>query len=187
MPSRRLLAALACLLPALVACGGAGSDLPNLPAAAGEYRLGPGDQIRVITFGEEQLTGEFRIGDTGRLALPLLGPVPAAQLSPRALQEEIARRLRETGLLRAPSVTVEVTSYRPFFVLGEVNKPGQYPYQPNLTMAAAVAVAGGFTYRAVADYAGVVRTAEGRAQEGRAGRRDMVQPGDVITVYERRF
>jgi len=184
---RRFVSVLGLGLPLLAGCGGAGSDLPTLPPAAGEYRLGPGDQVRITTFGEEQLTGEFRVGDAGRVGLPLLGPVDAARLAPRELQAEIAKRLRDTGLLRNPSVTVEVTAYRPFFVLGEVNKPGQYPYQPNLTMVAAVAVAGGFTYRAVTDYAGVVRTAEGRAMEGRAGRRDMVQPGDVITIYERRF
>ena len=176
-----------CVLLLLAGCGGPGSDLPQLPRVTGEYRLGPGDQLRLITFGEEQLTGEFRVNDGGKLGLPLLGPVPAATLTPRMLQEDIAKRLRETGLLRAPSVTVEVIGYRPFFVLGEVNKPGQFPYQPGLSMVGAVAVAGGFTYRAVPDYAGVVRTAEGRSLEGRAGRRDLVQPGDVITVYERRF
>lgn len=180
-------AATATLLLLLTGCGGRGSDLPSLPPVVSDYRLGPGDQVRIVTFGEEQLTGEFRVSDAGRIALPLLGPVDAARRTPRELQETIARLLRDTQILRAPSVSVEVTNYRPFFVLGEVHKPGQYPYQPNLTMAAAVAVAGGFTYRAVADYAGVVRTAEGRALEGRAGRRDMVQPGDVITVYERRF
>lgn len=184
MPFR---ASLLTVLLLLTGCGGQGSDLPTLPRAYAEYRLGPGDQLRVITFGEEQLTGEFRVSDAGRITLPLLGPVPAARLTPRALQEDIARRLREAGVLKAPSVTVEVTNYRPFFMLGEVQKPGQYAYQPNLTVHAATAIAGGFTYRAITDYAGIVRTAEGRAMEGRAGRRDMVQPGDVITIYERRF
>ena len=80
-----------------------------------------------------------------------------------------------------------MTSYRPIFVLGEVSKPGQYPYQPGMTVVTAVAVAGGFTYRAVKDYASVVRTLDGVAVEGKAVRQGFVQPGDVITVFERRF
>jgi polysaccharide export outer membrane protein len=178
--------ALAAGLALLTGCG-RGSDLPPLPRITAEYRLGPGDVIRIVTYGEEQLSGEFRVGDTGRVALPLLGAVPAAKYTPREFQEEVASRLREAGLLQAPSVSVEVTGYRPFYVLGEVNKPGQYAYQPGITVLGAVAMAGGFTYRAVEDYAGVVRVAEGRSLEGRAARRDAVQPGDVITIYERRF
>ena len=89
--------------------------------------------------------------------------------------------------MRNPSVAVEVIAYRPIYVLGEVNKPGQYAYQPGMTVVTAVAVAGGFTYRAVEGYAAVVRTVEGKAIEGRASRQAFVQPGDVITVFERRF
>ncbi len=77
--------------------------------------------------------------------------------------------------------------YRPIFVLGEVNKPGQFPYQPGMTMLAAVALAGGFTYRAIEDYAAVVRTQDGAALEGRASRQAVLEPGDVVTVFERRF
>lgn len=171
----------------LTACGGRGSDLPRLPPAAGEYRLAPGDQLRVITAGDEALTGEFRVADNGRIALPLLGPVPAATRTPRGLQEDIAERLRDGGLFRDPSVSVEVITTRPIYVLGEVNRPGQYPFQAGMTVVSAVAAAGGFTYRAINDYAGVVRMAEGSSLEGRATRRDLVTPGDVITIYERRF
>jgi len=171
----------------LSACAGRGADLPRLPPAAGDYRLAPGDQLRLITAGEETLTGEFRVADSGRIALPLLGPVDAATQTPRGLGEEIARKLRDAGLLRNPSVSVEVLATRPVYVLGEVNRPGQYPFQTGMTMVSAVAAAGGFTYRAINDYAGVVRMAEGSTLEGRATRRDMIQPGDVITIYERRF
>jgi len=171
----------------LSACAGRGADLPRLPPAAGDYRLAPGDQLRLITAGEETLTGEFRVADSGRIALPLLGPVDAATQTPRGLGEEIARKLRDAGLLRNPSVSVEVLATRPVYVLGEVNRPGQYPFQTGMTMVSAVAAAGGFTYRAINDYAGVVRMAEGSTLEGRATRRDLVQPGDVITIYERRF
>jgi polysaccharide export outer membrane protein len=95
--------------------------------------------------------------------------------------------LQRGGLVRAPSVSVEVIRYRPVFVLGEVNKPGEFPYQPGMTLLAAVALAGGFTYRAVETTASVVRTQDGRTTEGRAGRETALQPGDVVTVFERRF
>ena len=80
-----------------------------------------------------------------------------------------------------------MTAYRPIFVLGEVNKPGQYPYQPGMTVVTAAAVAGGFTYRAIEGYASVVRTVNGHAVEGKATRQTYLQPGDVVTVFERRF
>ena len=151
------------------------------------YRLGGGDRIRVITFGEEQLTGEFRVDDTGRIALPLLGSVKAEGLTPEQLDGVIADGLTRRKLLRDPSVAVEVVAYRPVFVLGEVAKPGQYPYQPGMTMQTTVAVAGGYTYRGVQDYASVVRSNGGQATEGLVRPSSFVALGDVIKVYERRF
>ena len=99
----------------------------------------------------------------------------------------VGTALKRASLVRNPSVAVEVIAYRPIYVLGEVNKPGQYPYHPGMTVVTAVAVAGGFTYRAVESYASVVRTTDGRAVEARAARQAYVLPGDVITVFERRF
>jgi polysaccharide export outer membrane protein len=162
--------------------------LPDLPLAAITlYRLGPGDVIRLITFGEENLTGEFRVSDGGTIALPLVGPIRAAGLSPDDLGVRIGQVLVKANLLRAPSVSVEVIAYRPIFVLGEVSKPGQYPYQPGMTVVTAAAVAGGFTYRAIDGYADVVRTQDGVAIEGKVTRQTFVQPGDVITFFERKF
>jgi polysaccharide export outer membrane protein len=180
------------LLPVLgllaTACA-PGRDLEPLPPdAAQAYRLGPGDVVRIITYGEDPLTGEFRVNDSGTIAVPLLGSLSAAGLTPAQLETEVAGALIGGDLLRNPSISVEVIAYRPIFVLGEVNKPGQYPYQPGMTVVTAAAVAGGFTYRAVQDYASVVRTvAAGHAIEGRAERQTLVQPGDVITIFERRF
>ena len=113
--------------------------------------------------------------------------VPAAGLTPDGLAAAISEALVKDNLYTAPSVSVEVTTYRPIFVLGEVSKPGQYPYQPGMTVVTAAAVAGGFTYRAISDYASVVRTRDGVAIEGKATRQTFVQPGDVITIFERRF
>jgi polysaccharide export outer membrane protein len=180
-----------CFLLGLCAAGCApGHGLPELPTTApGAYRLGPGDVVRLITFGEDSLTGEFRVSDSGTIALPLIGSVRASGLTPDTLATRVSEALLHANLLRSPSVSAEVVTYRPIFILGEVSKPGQYPYQPGMTVvtAAAVAVAGGFTYRAVQSYASVVRSQDTGAVEGTASRQTLVQPGDVITVFERRF
>jgi polysaccharide biosynthesis/export protein len=169
-------------------CSGPGSGLPLLPVTDPvDYSLGAGDQVRIITFGEETLTGEFRVNDSGNIALPLVGAVHAAGLTSANLEASVGSALRRAKLVRNPSVAVEVIAYRPIFVLGEVNKPGQFAYQPGMTVVTAAAVAGGFTYRAVEGYASVVRTIEGKVVEGRASRQSYVRPGDVITIYERRF
>jgi polysaccharide export outer membrane protein len=183
----RLHAYLVCLAALCSACA-PGRDLPPLPAYdASAYRLGAGDQVRVITYGETQLSGEFRVDDQGRIAIPLLGGVPAAGLTPQQLEEALVRQLRQRNLLRDPSVSVEVLAYRPIFVLGEIAKPGQYPYQPGMTVLTSAAVAGGFTYRAVQDYASVTRTMNGQATEGVAAPNAFLAPGDVVKIFERRF
>ena len=169
-----------------VAACSEGGDLAPLPAYQPQtYRLGPGDQLRLLTFGEDQLTGEFRVDDQGQIAVPLIGNVAAAGRSPKELEGEIARALRQGDYLKNPHVTVEVIAYRPIFVLGEVSKPGQYPYQPGMTFLTAVAIAGGFTYRAVQDYGEVVRTNKGAAVSGRVSQNSFLAPGDVVRVLER--
>ncbi len=183
--------ALAALLAAagLGGCGPLfGPELPPVPATAGgDYLLGRGDQIRIITFGEEQLTGEFRVNAAGEIALPLVGAVKAEGLTPKQLETAVAAALRRANLFKNPSVSVEVIAYRPIFILGEVARPGQYPYQPGMTVVTAVAVAGGYTYRGVQDRATIVRTLGSKAVEGAADRQTFVEPGDVITVPERHF
>jgi polysaccharide export outer membrane protein len=182
---RPLLRLCLALLP-LLGCA-PGRNLPQLPPGSDQYRLGPGDAVRLITYGEDGLTGQFLVSDAGNIALPLLGDVSAAGLTPAELGQSVADKLKAAKLLRDPSVAAEVTAYRPIFVLGEVNKPGQYPYQPGMTMVTAAAVAGGFTYRAIEGYASVVRTVDGQAVEAKAKRQTYLQPGDVVTVFERRF
>jgi len=168
--------------------GGPGANLPPIPQAESDaYHMGPGGQVRIITLSEDRLTGEFRVNDSGAVALPLLGTIQAVGLTTAELERTIGADLVKAQLIRDPSVSVEVLAYRPIFVLGEVNKPGQYAYQPGMTVVTAVAVAGGFTYRTVEDRAAIVRSVDGRAVEGRAERQTYVQPGDVITIFERRF
>ena len=112
-----------CLLTFLLlaACGGPGSDLPLLPdAGPPDYRLGPADQVRIITYGEENLTGEFRVNDRGNISLPLVGTVHAAGLTSSALEGAVAAALRHGDLVRGPSVAVEVISYRSIYCLDVV-------------------------------------------------------------------
>ncbi len=165
-----------------------GSDLPPLPdAATGPYRLGVDDQVRIITLGEEQISGQFRINDRGNIAIPLLGTIPADGLTTAELEDRIAQHLKEKKVLLDPSVSVEVLGYRPVFILGQVTKPGQYPYQPGMTVLTAVAVAGGFTYRAQTGFASILRKIDGHQVEGRVPRGTDVLPGDVITILDRYF
>lgn len=172
----------------LGACHGPGGSLPPLPPpTSAAYRLGPGDQVRIITLADDQMTGAFRVNDTGAIALPMLGPIQASGLTTVQLEQVLAGALAKAQLIQNPSVSVEVTAYRPIFVLGEVNRPGEFPYQPGMTVVSAVAVAGGYTYRAIEDRASVVRSVNGVTTEALATRQSIVQPGDVITIYERRF
>jgi polysaccharide export outer membrane protein len=183
---RRLVPVLA-LTTLLGACN-PGRDLAPLPdQAAAAYHLGPNYVVRVITFGDQQLTAEFRVSDSGNIAIPLLGNIHAAGLSTRELESRIADQLVAKHLYKDPSVSVEIVTYRPIFVLGEVTRPGQYPYEPGMTVLTAVAVAGGFTYRAVDNYAAIVRQINAHPVEGRVARQTLVQPGDVISIFERRF
>ncbi len=178
------------VLATLLAVGGCaeGSNLAPLPDQSNAaYDLGPGDEIRVITVGEDQLSGDFHVSDAGTIALPMIGTVNAANMTPVALSDEIAQEAKSRQILNDPSVSVEVTNYRPIFVLGEVNKPGQYPYQPGMTVLTAVSVAGGFTYRAVEGYASVVRSQGTHSVEGKVERQSFLKPGDVLTIYERHF
>ncbi|MBW4024791.1 MAG: polysaccharide export protein [Proteobacteria bacterium] len=186
-PLRRLSAVslAACLL--LSACE-PGANLAPLPqTAAGPYALGPGDEVRVVVFGQTELTGQFTVNDRGSLSIPLLGDIPARNETPNGLSREISVALQDKKILLNPSVSVEVVKYRPVFILGQVVKPGQYPYEPGMTALTLVAIAGGFTYRAQTGYVSILRKIDGHVIEGRAKRGEEILPGDVVTVYERYF
>src|SRR5262249_18821055 len=111
------------------------------------YTLGTGDKVRVIVFGEADLGGEFVVADTGFVSIPLLGQIAANGRTVRQLEDDIAAKLA-AKYLKDPRVSIEVLHYRPFYIIGEVNKPGEYPYVANMSVLKAVALAGGYTYRA---------------------------------------
>lgn len=165
-----------------------GYDLPPLPAGpAGPYQLGPGDVLNIRIYDQDQLSGSYTIDDSGFIDMPLLGPVQAGGAGTAALTQRLMRGLQKNGLILHPAVAVEISTYRPFYILGEVNTPGQYPFRPGMTALTAISIAGGFTYRACDAYVGVTRNTGGNAAQYRAPTSALVQPGDVITVFERRF
>src|SRR5690606_30618559 len=138
-----------------------GAGLPPLqeiPPAA--YKLDTGDQLRVTVFNDPRLTGEFRITDTGTIALPLLGAISATGRTTEQLERAVELALKERSLFNDPSVSVEVMEYRPVFILGMVERGGQIPYRPGMSVLSAVAVVGGFNYRAVTDYVSITRPDE---------------------------
>ncbi|WP_244552524.1 polysaccharide biosynthesis/export family protein [Bradyrhizobium sp. Ghvi] len=150
------------------------------------YHLDAGDKLRVVVYGQEGLTNSYAIDAGGSITMPLIGAVPARGRTTAGLAGEIAARLRN-GYIREPSVAVEIESYRPFFILGEVAAPGQYPYVPNMTVESAVAIAGGFSPRAKRDMVTVTHTEAGGAMRAVVPLGTPVSPGDTVFVGERWF
>ena len=150
------------------------------------YRLDAGDKLRVVVYGQEGLTNTYTIDAAGSITMPLIGQVPARGRSPAALDNQISAKLRN-GYIREPSVAVEIESYRPFFILGEVQAPGQYPYVPNMTVESAVAIAGGFSPRAKRDLVTVTRTDGNGAARYVVPLGTSLGPGDTVLVGERWF
>jgi polysaccharide biosynthesis/export protein len=183
---RALLAGLPLGLGALAL--GACQTVPSTPddvAQPVEYRLGPGDQLRISVFNEAELSGPFVVGSQGTISYPLVGDVRAAGLTIPEFTESLRQALLE--YIRQPNVSVEMANYRPFFILGEVQRPGTYPYSASLTVLNAVATAGGFTYRA---NRGRVYIRHANEQEERAYPLTIatpVLPGDTVRIGERLF
>ena len=150
------------------------------------YNLGPGDKLRIVVYGQEGLTNSYAIDAAGASTMPLIGSVPARGRTPAGFAAEITARLRN-GFIREPSVAVEIESYRPFFILGEVQAPGQYPYVPNMTVESAVAIAGGFSPRARRDQVTLTHTDASGAGRFVVPLGTPIGPGDTVFVGERWF
>ena len=169
----------------------AAASAPTLPASSERqnsniYRLGPGDQLHIIVYGEADLTGDFTVSPVGTIAYPLIGEVPVNGLTPDQMSQAIADRLSQ-GYMRHPQVSAAIASYQPFFILGEVARPGTYPFSAALTLRGAVAVAGGFSYRANESRVFIKHAGEEQEHAYRLDASTLVQPGDTIRIGERFF
>nr|WP_208979777.1 polysaccharide biosynthesis/export family protein [Stappia indica] len=182
----RLIAVL-CLALTVAACSGyrqpptAFHDILTKP-----YRLDSSDVLRVIVFGQQDLNNTYTVDQAGYIAMPLIGSVAARGLTVRELESQITNRLKN-GYLRDPDVSVEVATYRPVFVMGEVTNAGQYPYVAGMTAQNAIATAGGFTPRGQQNSVDITRQINGEVISGRVPITDPVRPGDTIYVRERFF
>jgi polysaccharide export outer membrane protein len=187
---QRAIAGLFVLLCVFVVSGCA--DRPHAVSAAmastvsvnAPYLLRPSDQVRVQVYGETNVTGDYTVDGEGYISVPLAGRVKAAGATTQQLERSIASRLNR-GMLKDAGVNVQVSSYSPFYIRGEVKKPGEFPYRPGLTVADAVALAGGYTYRA--DESRIYVRPAGGTGERELTRNDAasVSPGDNIRVPER--
>ena len=192
---RGLRAAIICLLAALALPGCMRTSEPvplayataSMPVAFdAAYRLDAGDKLRIVVYGQEGLTNTYAIDAGGSITMPLIGSVPARGRTPAGLAAEITAKLRN-GYIREPSVAVEIEAYRPFFILGEVAAPGQYPYVPNMSVESAVAIAGGFSPRARRDRVTLTHTDAAGAMRMVVPLGTPISPGDTVLVGERWF
>ncbi len=162
-------------------------DTPVSAAAQSmDYLLGPGDKVRVTVYGEQSLSGEFFVTGSGLMSLPLIGEIKAGGMTVGQFQVAVQKALSD-GYLKDPRVSAEVLTFRPFYILGEVEKPGTYPYTSGLTVLNAVATAGGFTYRADKKNVWIKHNGETTERKSELTPSIMVAPGDTIRLGERFF
>ncbi len=151
-----------------------------------DYRLGTGDKVRVTVYGEEDLSGEFQVDATGMLRLPLVGQIKAGGLTAHDLESGITTALAN-GYLKEPRVSIEVTTYRPFYVVGEVLKPGQYPYSNGMTAVSAIALAGGYTGKAVESVVYIRHQGDNTEERVPTSAALEIRPGDVVRINSTAF
>lgn len=191
-PFRACLVAGLCLV--MTACGSPGQrELPTEKAPTtivnptDGYVLEPGNMVRVTVFNQDNLSGDVTVDPTGNITLPLVGNVRASGVTANELARRIQQTLINNNLLQSPNVSVEVQTFRPFYVLGEVRQPGEFPYMVGMTVLSAIARAGGYDYRALENDVILVRSNKGKQEEFRADELTPILPGDIIRVRERRF
>jgi protein involved in polysaccharide export with SLBB domain len=151
------------------------------------YVLGPNDKIKISVYSEAGLTGEYVISSDGKVSLPLVGNINASGKTVKQFQDQLVAAYRDGGYLKDPKITAEVVSARPFFILGEVKIPGQYPCLNGMTVMNAVATAGGFTYRAASDQVYIRHAGEAQEHKEKLADTTPVFPGDTIRIDERWF
>jgi len=156
------------------------------PSGLQEYRLGPGDRLSVVVFGQDDLSGELAVDGQGRISMPLIGQVQAQNKTVNELQQILTDMLSVDYLID-PRISVDVTNYRPFYIYGQVNKPGSYPYVSGMTVRQAIALAGGYTRRASEEPVSITRTTPEELLDLEANLKTVVLPGDTIEVFRRLF
>jgi len=161
------------------------APLPAVDIGSG-YLLDSGDKLRVVVFGQDGLSNSYTVDAAGFITMPLIGAVAARGIGTAELARSVAARLKN-GFIREPHVAIEVETYRPFFILGEVTFPGQYPFVPNMTIETAVAIAGGFTPRAYHYDVKLMRHLGGQTLRVKVPLTAPLRPGDTITIEERWF
>ena len=192
MKSVRMLAVGLACAAVLAGCsgdGGGGTALAEAPQAVDinqTYKLDSGDRLRINVFGQPDVSGEFEIDSSGAINYPLLGPVEAKGKTIQSLTQTIRDEL-DANFIADPRVNVEVVNFRPFFILGEVNAPGQYPYTSGLTVRQAVALAGGYTRRASSSGIELIRQTEEGAATYEVAEDSVLMPGDTLEVPRRFF
>lgn len=181
-------AAITAVLAGLTSVGqyAAADEQAELAMRPPEYRTGSGDKLRITVFGHDDLSGEFQVDGTGNISLPLIGNVAAGNRSVDDIEQAIVNKLKP-DYLKNPRVSVEVVNYRPFYILGEVNNPGSYPYVNGMTVMNAIALSGGYTYRAREGKVLITRADDPERTKQSATLDTMVLPGDIIEVPERFF
>ncbi|HEY8948109.1 MAG TPA: polysaccharide biosynthesis/export family protein [Rhizomicrobium sp.] len=184
-------AALCSLMLSVSACAngpvaGSADALQQADTAAQDYQLASGDKVHIDVFGEGNLSGDYVVGPDGKITLPLAGQVAAAGLTIPQLRQSVVTTLSH-GYVQNPNVTISSLDLRPFYILGEVNKPGRYSFEPNLTVMAAVATAQGFTYRADQSDVYIRHARDASEKQYDLTSTLAVQPGDTIRISERYF
>jgi polysaccharide export outer membrane protein len=165
-----------------MAIGGTGSF-----AQVPEYKLGAGDKVRVVVLADPEFSGEYEVDAAGNLSVRMIGRLSVLGMTTAQLEAALTERYRAGGYLRDPKLSVELLSARPFFILGEVVKPGSYPYVAGLTVAQAVAIAGGYTRRASTSRIKIKRFGTSAGNEDSVTEDSTVNPGDILRVPERFF
>lgn len=182
------LAAIAPLASAPLTSAAPGAAAVAVAQRDDRYKLGAGDKVRITVFGEAAMTGDYAVAPNGEISFPLIGTVDARGHTLDEVAQDIRKRLLD-GYLNDPRVAIDLLEYRTFFILGEVNRPGAYPFTAGLTLGQAVATAGGYTYRARKSKVHVRH--DGTAQDQLVTIEDIgglaIEPGDTITVPERFF
>ena len=183
---RRALGALVLGMAAFLAGQAPAAAEPSPAYGGADYRLGSGDKVHVTVYDEADLSGDFQVDATGFIRLPLIGQIKAGGLTAQEVEGGIAAALSQ-GYLNEPKVAVEITTYRPFYIVGEVFKPGEYPYANGLTATSAIALAGGFTPKAVESVIFVRHQGENQERRLAATDATMIRPGDVVRVDSTTF